>query len=255
MLGHAGLSLDPLKIRHELREAARRNIKLYKRIRPIVITGKLYRLLGPPPADDYAAARWCAFQYVARDGSEALLFVFRPESPIEEMTVPLRGLRPDAPYRIEGTSGSIQECSGNVLVKKGLRLALPDPNSSVIYRLRCLADPPGVPRLHRPIPQVHKPIPPAVPAAEPGPISQLEIRVVDANGTDSAEIVELTWKAPPSGRSHHYEVFRGRQESFPLDREHRIGTCWCERYIDAERRAGTTHFYAVKAVGPDARAR
>ncbi len=106
-------------------------IALYKRIRPVVQHGDLYRLR--PPAGDQLSA----VQYVAEDGTATVLFAYLPAPHLGRTPHPvrLRGLDPAARYRDAATG---LEYDGAVLLGHGLRPELPtgDYASAVVHLLR-----------------------------------------------------------------------------------------------------------------------
>jgi alpha-galactosidase len=115
----------------EERARAAEHITVYKRIRPIVQHGRQYRLRapgGPPPT---------AVQYVATDGSAAVVFAYRVSPAFGHRSTPLRlrGLEPAARYRDEET-GAVYH--GAVLLTHGLPLNLPqgDHASTVVHLTR-----------------------------------------------------------------------------------------------------------------------
>ncbi|HEX7974963.1 MAG TPA: alpha-galactosidase [Anaerolineales bacterium] len=111
------------------REAARL-VAQYKEIRPIVQLGDLYRLRSPQQE------AYSAVQYLSKDRSEGVLFAFRthlPE-PAAAPTLYLRGLDPQAVYRVESFS---PPRSGLAWMQSGLHLELSDFQSAMrrIYRV------------------------------------------------------------------------------------------------------------------------
>jgi alpha-galactosidase len=104
---------------------------LYKRIRPTVQHGRQFRLLppgGPGPS---------AVQYVAPDGDETAVFIYRPAPAFGRKLDPvrLRGLDPAARYRDEETGA---EYDGAVLMHRGIAPDLPpgDYASAVVILTR-----------------------------------------------------------------------------------------------------------------------
>jgi alpha-galactosidase len=81
-------------------DGARRLVAQYKSIRPIVAMGDHYRISNTQESP------WCAFAHVAKDKSEAVLFVFRTHHPRPtwaKKIFPVPGLESGAPYHLEGT--------------------------------------------------------------------------------------------------------------------------------------------------------
>ncbi len=104
---------------------ASKMIALDKRIRNTVQNGNLYRLLSPRTSDTTAN------EYVAKDGSEAVLFAFRhsQEYNTPAPTIQLRGLNPRFLYRVESVDDKLtdkkrNEFSGAFLMENGLNVVL-----------------------------------------------------------------------------------------------------------------------------------
>ena len=100
-------------------------IALYKRIRPTVQTGDLYRLASPRTSD------LTANQYVAADGKQAVVFAFRHSQQYNTAapTIRLRGLDEKAIYKVEATDGKLagarnRQYSGAYLMHVGLNVNL-----------------------------------------------------------------------------------------------------------------------------------
>ena len=99
-------------------------VATYKRIRSTVQLGDLYRLYSPRTGDITAN------QYVAADGRQSVLFVFRHSQ--EYSTAPpairLQGLDAHATYRLESVDGKLVErqpqLSGAYLMQAGLNVNL-----------------------------------------------------------------------------------------------------------------------------------
>ena len=99
-------------------------VAYYKRVRPSVQEGRLYRLLSPSEAD--AAVN----EYVARDGRQVVVFACRHSQQYLRAlpTIRLRGLVPEAVYRIERLDDRLvdkqQTVSGAALMERGLTFDL-----------------------------------------------------------------------------------------------------------------------------------
>jgi alpha-galactosidase len=106
------------------RSQAAKWIAIYKEIRPIIQYGDLYRLRSA------LAHPFSALQYMAKDGSEGVLFAFRTHLPEPVFLPPLRlrGLQPEALYRIEGEG---LPRSGAAWMQLGLSVSLGDFQSAV----------------------------------------------------------------------------------------------------------------------------
>jgi alpha-galactosidase len=103
MAGALGVGANLLKWSASERETARKWITLYKDIRDVVQLGDQYRLLPVQGGSGYSAV-----QYMAKDGNEGVVFVFRTHlsEPATFPTLYLRGMIPDAQYTIEGIDGT-----------------------------------------------------------------------------------------------------------------------------------------------------
>jgi alpha-galactosidase len=106
-------------------------VAAYKRIRPVVQHGRLYRLT--PPATD----RLTAVQYVSEDGAESVVLAWRALTRVARPDPPLRlgGLDATARYRNEETG---DEHLGGVLTHHGLVPTMPpgDLSSTMIHLRR-----------------------------------------------------------------------------------------------------------------------
>ncbi|MCS6827038.1 MAG: alpha-galactosidase [Caldilinea sp.] len=124
MMGVLGVSVDLMKWSEEELRLGAEMIALYKEIRPIVQLGDQYRLL-PAQGSPFAAV-----QYVSKDKTESVLFVFRTHAPEPTYVPPisLRGLDPHMRYRIEGFS---ETRSGEAWMNLGLRFDLKNGESTV----------------------------------------------------------------------------------------------------------------------------
>lgn len=101
---------------------ATRMIALYKRIRPTVQTGDLYRLFSP------RSGELTANQYVSADGRQSVVFAFRHAQQYNNAvpTIRLRGLDAQAIYKVEATDGKVAagQWSGAYLMRVGLNVNL-----------------------------------------------------------------------------------------------------------------------------------
>jgi alpha-galactosidase len=99
-------------------------VAYYKRVRQSVQEGSLYRLLSP--SEDDAAVN----EYVARDGRQVVVFACRHSQQYLHAlpTIRLRGLVPEAVYRIERLDDRLvdkqQSLSGAALMERGLTFDL-----------------------------------------------------------------------------------------------------------------------------------
>jgi alpha-galactosidase len=124
MQGALGVGANLNKWTDQDTATATKMIALYKRIRPTVQTGDLYRLFSPRTND------LTANEYVSADGKQAVLFAFRhaQQYSLAAPTIRLHGLDEKAMYKVESTDGKLQErqpqLSGAYLMQVGLNVNL-----------------------------------------------------------------------------------------------------------------------------------
>jgi alpha-galactosidase len=124
MSGSLALGVNLNKYSPDDTQASARYIAFYKRIRPTVQRGALYRLIAPQGSETSAT------EYVSTDGRQAVLFGFLHSEQFGTPfpTVFLRGLAEDAVYKVEAIDpGQVQEVgtvSGAYLMHHGLDLNL-----------------------------------------------------------------------------------------------------------------------------------
>lgn len=128
MCGVLGIGGHLLHWSEQERAEAKRLIAQYKEIRATIQSGDLYRLRS---AQQHA---FSAVEYVSKDRAEAVLFAFRTHipDPIELPPLYLRGLDPDARYRIDSVDGAR---SGKAWMHAGVRVSLHN-FQSVLLRFR-----------------------------------------------------------------------------------------------------------------------
>ncbi len=95
--GSLGLGVNLNKYTPQEMQEAAAYVAFYKRIRPTVQRGSLYRLIAPEGSESSAV------EYVANDGRQAVVFAFLHSQQFGTPfpTVFLRGLEPDAMYKVE----------------------------------------------------------------------------------------------------------------------------------------------------------
>ena len=101
-------------------EAFQRNLQLFKQYRQLLLNDVYHPKLG--------AVGWSSVQYVTEDSSESVVYVFRDKSETAETTVHLRGLDPNAKYRVTSLNdrpGRDRIISGKVLTD-GVSVHLPN---------------------------------------------------------------------------------------------------------------------------------
>lgn len=134
MCGVLGIGYDITKWTDEEKAVASKKIARYKEIRETVQFGDHYRLVSP-----FEENR-SVLQFVNKNGNESILFVYNlaeyPNNSLPETrrpaTVKLRGLQPDAQYKIEGMESSFR---GDMLMNVGIDLPLRGAFKSTILRL------------------------------------------------------------------------------------------------------------------------
>jgi alpha-galactosidase len=124
MQGALGVGANLNKFTQQDSDTATKMIALYKRIRPTVQTGDLYRIASPRTNDVTVN------EYVAADGKQAVVFAFRhtQQYNLAAPTIRLRGLDEKAMYRVESTDGKLVErqpqLSGAYLMRVGVNVNL-----------------------------------------------------------------------------------------------------------------------------------
>jgi alpha-galactosidase len=130
MSGNFGYELDLSKFTDEEKEIAKAQIATYKRIRPLVQQGDMFRLRSPFEGHE------TAWMFVSEDQSEALLFYYQvlaePNGPIR--FIKLEGLDPARDYRLEESQ---EVYGGDRLMSAGLPVSLQGDFTSMVIHLRC----------------------------------------------------------------------------------------------------------------------
>jgi alpha-galactosidase len=122
--GSLGVGGNLNKWTPEEMQAAARYVAFYKRVRPTVQRGSLYRLIAPEGSESSAV------EYVSPDGRQAVLFAFLHSQQFGAPfpTVFLRGLDEDAMYKVEpidsGQVTATENVSGAYLMHHGIDLNL-----------------------------------------------------------------------------------------------------------------------------------
>ncbi len=128
MSGRLGMELQPKDIVGDDRIFATKAIETYKKIRPLVQFGDLYRLISP-----YQEGGWASLMYVNKEKSQAVFFAYSTE--FHERTkffeCRLNGLDPKKKYKVTELNtvgnwknfwGDNKIFSGEELMKKGVEL-------------------------------------------------------------------------------------------------------------------------------------
>jgi alpha-galactosidase len=124
MTGSLGLGGNLNKYSPEDLQAATQFVSFYKRVRPTVQRGALYRLIAPESSE------FSASEYVSTDGNQAVLFAFLHSQQFGTPfpTIFLRGLAEDALYKVEAIDPAqvleVGTLSGGYLMHHGINLNL-----------------------------------------------------------------------------------------------------------------------------------
>lgn len=104
MQGSLGIGADLNKWSSEDMETAKEMVAIYKQIRETVQRGSLYRLMEPTHGSEQSVT-----ESVARDGHEAVVFAFLHSSHegYPYPRVQLKGLEPEALYKVEIFAGAV----------------------------------------------------------------------------------------------------------------------------------------------------
>lgn len=147
MSGRLGLELQPKDLNEKEKAFAAKAIETYKKIRPIVHGGDLYRLKNP-----YDGKGWASHQYVSKDKTEAVFFAFslNYHGRTTFFETKLQGLDPDKRYRITelntqgGPSfyGNGKVFPGDYLTNVGVNLNIGNPMESTVLLIEAIDDKP-----------------------------------------------------------------------------------------------------------------
>lgn len=140
MSGRLGVELQPANFEPGEMEQTQKFISTYKRIRPVIQFGDLYRLISPYKEDR------SALMYVTPEKDHAVVFCYITEFHSREdfPTVRLAGLDPTKKYRVEEINtvnrfrafeGNGKEFSGNFLMNAGVELKLRMRGQSAVLEL------------------------------------------------------------------------------------------------------------------------
>jgi hypothetical protein len=114
--------------------AAREEFALYKaRLRPLIRDADLYHISRRPDG-----VHWDGIEFFQPQTGAGVVYAFRGSDPqVTAHRFPLRGLRPDASYRLRFHDHSSPDrvLSGRELMRAGLPVRLPGPNSSELIFL------------------------------------------------------------------------------------------------------------------------
>ncbi|WP_376769648.1 alpha-galactosidase [Paenibacillus endophyticus] len=136
MMGGLGIGANISCWTEEEAAEASRYIALYKQIRSTVTEGSLYRLAS------FADGNTAAYQYVSRDGQEAVVFAFQQAQYFgyQETRLKLQGLVPGRSYEVLSENGSGVVRHGSNLMQIGIPLGLSGDYASSMVRLKLLEE-------------------------------------------------------------------------------------------------------------------
>jgi hypothetical protein len=134
MMGWVTIMQDTTAWTAEQHTAARTEFALYKKaLRPLIRDADLYHVSPRPDG-----VRWDGVQYFDPKRGQGVLYAFRGTTRDEAThSFPLQGLRPARRYRLrfQDHSAADRLVSGSDLLKKGLTVVLPLPQSSELVFL------------------------------------------------------------------------------------------------------------------------
>lgn len=141
MSGRLGMEMQPKDMTEGDKEFAKRAIKAYKEIRPIVQHGDLYRLVSP-----YDKVGFASLMYATPEKDKAVFYAYRMEYLLNQVTprVRLTGVDPQKQYRLvemtplkEDKKNSLdgKVVSGKLLMEEGIEVPFSGEYSSVVMQL------------------------------------------------------------------------------------------------------------------------
>jgi alpha-galactosidase len=103
-------------------------VGIYKSLRHLLV-GDFYPLATHPKRPD----EWDAAEFASPNGSEAVLFAFRPDSPQKSKRLKMKGLAPAQTYEVKDPldDREVEMLSGTALMHEGLRIALPRDSATI----------------------------------------------------------------------------------------------------------------------------
>ena len=141
MSGRLGMEMQPKDMTDGDKEFAKRAIKAYKEIRPIVQHGDLYRLVSP-----YDKVGFASLMYATPEKDKAVFFAYRMEYLLNQVTprVRMTGLDPDKQYKLIDMTPLKENkrnfldgkvLSGKLLLEEGVEVPFSGEYSSVVMQL------------------------------------------------------------------------------------------------------------------------
>lgn len=113
--GNLGYELDVVKLSEDERQVVAEQVAFYKEHRALVQFGSFYRLISPFAGND------CAWMFVSKDRSEALVFYYKVLNQASEPLgfLKMQGLDPEKNYRFSDTGAPV---GGDELMYSGMFL-------------------------------------------------------------------------------------------------------------------------------------
>lgn len=142
MSGRLGMEIQPKDMNETDKAFAARAIASYKKIRPVVQFGDLYRLVSP-----YDNKGIASLMYVSPDKDRAVFYVYKTAHFLNQ-TIPcvkMAGLSPQKKYRLielnsedEGKKGILHDkiVSGKILMEEGINVPLKNEYASAVLELQ-----------------------------------------------------------------------------------------------------------------------
>ena len=140
MSGRLGLELQPKHLDEEEWDFAQKAVESYKKIRPVVQFGDLYRLKNPEEGSG-----WSSLQYVSKDGKESVMFAYSMtyHGRTTYFQTRLKGLDPHKNYRVteinkkDGSKfyGDGQVFPGDYLLNEGISLNINNIYDSAVLHI------------------------------------------------------------------------------------------------------------------------
>lgn len=140
MSGRLGMELQPKDLSDGEKEFSRRAIADYKRLRPTIMYGDLYRLRSPYDAKGYASS-----MYVSKDKTRAVLFAycFKYQGGYRACRLKLDGLDASKRYRLKEINiqnkpifwGEGKAFGGDYLMNEGIEIPLKKLFSSAVFEI------------------------------------------------------------------------------------------------------------------------
>lgn len=141
MSGRLGMEMQPKDMTEGDKEFAKRAIKAYKEIRPIVQHGDLYRLVSP-----YDKVGFASLMYATPEKDKAVFYAYRMEYLLNQVTprVRLTGVDPQKQYKLVEMTPLKEDkknfldgkvVSGKLLMEEGIEVPFSGEYSSVVMQL------------------------------------------------------------------------------------------------------------------------